>query len=54
MVEDNGCGFDPGTGTSEAGIVGMRERADLVGARLRVESEPVAGASVVLEVLSAP
>jgi signal transduction histidine kinase len=50
MVEDNGRGFDPGTGTGGAGIVGMRERADLVGARLRVESEPEAGASVVLEV----
>jgi signal transduction histidine kinase len=50
MVEDNGRGFDPETGTGGAGIVGMRERADLVGARLRVESEPEAGASVVLEV----
>jgi len=49
-VEDNGVGFDPREKTTGAGLVGLRERADLVGGRLRVDSEPNGGTSVTLEV----
>jgi len=49
-VEDNGIGFDPSSRTAGAGLVGLRERADLVGGQLRIDSEPGAGTSVTLEV----
>ena len=52
-IKDNGHGFDPGTvgprSTSGAGLPGMRERAKLVGADLRIESAPGRGSTVVLE-----
>jgi two-component system NarL family sensor kinase len=42
IVEDNGCGFDTGqafaSATNQLGIVGMRERAALLGGTLDVES----------------
>lgn len=50
MVEDNGVGFDTAAKTRGAGLVGLRERADLVGGRLSIDSEPEAGTSVTLEV----
>lgn len=38
-VIDNGCGFKPGSGsTSSYGILGMRERADQIGATFRINS----------------
>ncbi len=54
MVEDNGRGFDTsalreGPGSS-LGIVGMRERAALVGGTLDVESEPGSGTEVIVTV----
>jgi signal transduction histidine kinase len=49
-VADNGRGFDPGRVSGDHyGIVGMRERADAVGARLHVVSRPGRGTSVVVE-----
>jgi signal transduction histidine kinase len=52
-VSDNGCGFDPGRVAGDHyGIVGMRERADAVGARLHVVSRPGRGTSVVVELES--
>lgn len=49
-VRDNGQGFRPSTtGPSLSGgfgLVGMRERAEVLGARLSVESEPGTGTSV--------
>ncbi|MBI2918258.1 MAG: HAMP domain-containing protein [Chloroflexi bacterium] len=50
-VEDNGRGFDPalvGQGSTEGGVglEGMRERAELVGARLEIDSRPGAGTRV--------
>jgi signal transduction histidine kinase len=49
-VTDNGRGFDPGRVEGDHyGIVGMRERADAVGARLRILSAPGRGTSVVVE-----
>lgn len=49
-VEDDGRGFDPATvGADRFGLLGMRERADAVGARLGVRSAPGAGTAVVVE-----
>jgi two-component system NarL family sensor kinase len=46
-IQDNGVGFAPG-GTAEDshGIVGMRERAKLLGGRLRVASRPGKGTKI--------
>ena len=51
VIEDDGQGFDPADLREERmGIVGMRERVELHEGRLRVESTPGAGATVVAEV----
>ena len=51
VVEDDGRGFEPGsTRTGALGVVGMRERVELVGGRLTVESSPGAGTTLVAEV----
>jgi signal transduction histidine kinase len=51
VVEDDGEGFDPGTTrTGSLGFVGMRERIELVGGRLTIESAPGAGTTVAAEV----
>lgn len=55
-VEDDGVGFDPGTvapargGGRGWGLMGIRERVDLVGGRLEINSSPGSGAHVVIEV----
>ena len=52
MVTDDGCGFDAPDSPAEMapaghfGLLGMRERAELVGARLEIQSAPGEGASV--------
>jgi signal transduction histidine kinase len=52
VVEDDGLGFDPGSAREDAlGLVGMRERMALIGGRLRIESGPGAGTTLVAEVL---
>ncbi len=46
VVEDNGVGFDPGKLASQLqgiGLLGMQERAGLIGATLQVESAPGEG-----------
>jgi signal transduction histidine kinase len=51
IVEDNGVGFDPGRTRSERpgfGLLGMKERAALVGATLQIESQPGNGTTVLL------
>jgi len=52
-VADNGHGFDVAARLAQAGpslgIVGMRERAESIGARLRVESAPGRGTRVIVE-----
>lgn len=48
-VEDNGHGFEPGMKSGGAGIVGMHERADLVGGKLAIDSEPGLGTHVLAE-----
>jgi signal transduction histidine kinase len=54
VVEDDGCGFRPedlGKSTSVSyGMVGMRERAELVGARLSVTTIPGEGTRVQVDV----
>jgi len=37
-LRDDGCGFDPSTQTEGIGLTGMRERMDLLGGSMRVES----------------
>ena len=52
-VEDEGTGFDPSTipsaGASGFGLQGARERLELVGGRLTVDTAPGAGTRVVVE-----
>ncbi|HEU4927612.1 MAG TPA: PAS domain-containing protein [Vicinamibacterales bacterium] len=51
IVEDNGVGFDPGRPSTRRpgfGLLGMRERAALVGATLQIESQPGKGTTVLL------
>jgi len=51
VVEDDGNGFRPDeVRTGALGFVGMRERVELVGGRLTVESSPGAGTTLVAEV----
>ena len=47
-VADDGRGFDPAaaTGPGSYGLKGMRERADAIGARLEIDSEPFVGTVV--------
>lgn len=50
-VEDDGAGFDPAAvAEGGAGIVGMRERAELVGGRLSLDSDPGLGTHVQLDI----
>jgi signal transduction histidine kinase len=51
VVEDDGQGFDPAKLREEGmGIIGMRERVELHEGRLRVESTPGMGTTLVAEV----
>jgi signal transduction histidine kinase len=48
-VEDDGCGFDleaRSQNTVRFGLLGMRERADRIGAKLSIQSAPGAGTTV--------
>ena len=49
MVEDDGCGFDPTASTDRLGLQGMRERAELLGGTLRIESTIGAGTAVLVD-----
>jgi two-component system CheB/CheR fusion protein len=51
IVEDDGIGFDPykeasTDGDQGMGLIGMRERAALVGGTLQIESKPKAGTTI--------
>jgi signal transduction histidine kinase len=51
IVEDDGVGFDPaaaGGGVQGFGLVGMQERAGLVGATLEIESSSGHGTTVLV------
>lgn len=47
-IQDDGRGFDTSRGVRDSayGLVGMRERADVIGAHLEVISEPGAGTTI--------
>jgi signal transduction histidine kinase len=45
-VGDDGTGFDPGQRTGGFGLMGMRERVELVGGTIEIASEPGAGTDV--------
>ncbi len=48
VIEDNGGGFDIATVSSGCGIRFLRQRADILGGSLRIESAPEQGTRVVL------
>jgi signal transduction histidine kinase len=50
MIADDGRGFDAARGVRDSayGLVGMRERADVVGARISIESVPGQGTTVTI------
>jgi len=50
VVRDNGCGIDPLVRRTARGLGGMRERAERIGARLKVFSRPSEGTEVELSV----
>jgi PAS domain S-box-containing protein len=57
IVEDDGVGFDPGTAESPGqgfGLVGMHERAGLIGATLEIESSAGRGTTVFVRMNAAP
>jgi signal transduction histidine kinase len=55
-IEDDGIGFDPGRVESEPGslrgigLLGMRERLEIIGGSLQIDSEPGGGTHVVMRV----
>lgn len=49
-VSDEGIGFDPSASTTGFGLIGMRERAELVGGTLDVQSAPGQGTTIVASV----
>jgi two-component system sensor histidine kinase UhpB len=48
IVDDDGTGF-PTDGFETGGVRGMRERAVLIGATLRLDESPLGGARVTLD-----
>lgn len=52
IVEDDGVGFDVNTNHSERhlGLMGMRERAELLNGSLTIESSPDQGTSIFIEI----
>ncbi len=55
VVQDDGAGFDPAAGSSgQLGLGIMRERAESIGADLRIESAPGRGTTVSVSWLTPP
>jgi signal transduction histidine kinase len=48
VIEDDGQGFEPGLAHRDGrlGLLGIRERAELLGGSLTIESSPGQGASL--------
>jgi PAS domain S-box-containing protein len=54
VIEDDGIGFDPGRAGQGFGLIGMRERAALVGATLEIESAAGSGTTILLRMAAPP
>lgn len=54
VVEDDGVGFDPAAATDRLGLMGMRERVDLVGGQLEIEASPGGGTTLIVTIPVAP
>ena len=54
LVADDGVGFDPQRPTSGFGLVGMRQRAGLIGAQLEWQSAPARGTQVLVSLSATP
>jgi signal transduction histidine kinase len=52
-VRDNGCGFDPSTDAQGFGLLGMRERAELLGGTLTINSSPSGGTTILATIPAA-
>jgi signal transduction histidine kinase len=52
VIEDDGRGFSPDGGGEGLGLLGMGERLALLGGKLKIESSPGAGTTIVAEVPS--
>jgi signal transduction histidine kinase len=51
VIEDDGTGFDPDAARSDGiGLIGMRERIELLDGTLAVESSETSGTTVAVEV----
>lgn len=51
VIEDDGSGFDPQSAPpGRLGLVGIRERVELVGGRVEVESTPGPGTTRIVRV----
>ena len=50
IVEDNGCGFQPGKERDGLGLLGIHERVALVGGKLNIESELGSGTTLVVRI----
>jgi PAS domain S-box-containing protein len=52
IVEDNGVGFDTNKirESDKLGLIGMQERAQMMGGNLQIESSPGSGTTIVVEV----
>lgn len=50
VIEDDGRGFTPGGGGEGLGLLGMGERLTLLDGKLKIESSPGAGTTIVAEV----
>jgi len=50
-LRDDGCGFDPSAQTKGIGLTGMRERMDLLGGSMRVESAAGKGTRLDFQIL---
>ena len=52
IIEDDGLGFDPQAAmrSGRLGLLGIRERAEMLGGSLEVESSPGSGTTLFVEV----
>ncbi len=50
VIEDDGRGFTPHGGGEGLGLLGMGERLALLSGKLKIESSPGAGTTIVAEV----